>query len=241
MALTRPVGEIPGHRWGRRGPLQAGRTTADSSRVRPWIVLFLLAGALAASVRHVMGHKHTILIPALLLPALFMGWQEWQFRQDEAQFSAVATRIAGRDVKVECQRFTGALVDATSEAGYVPFDADGNPADTGRIERDTCNDLRDWLHSDKSDPPLKQVIAVHVLGHESFHLAGIHDEAETECAAMQDIDDVAQQLGATAEQARSLATRYANEVYPRMPDNYRSNECVDGGTLDEAPDDTTWP
>jgi hypothetical protein len=188
-----------------------------------------------------MGHKHTILIPALLLPALFMGWQEWQFRQDEAQFSAVATRIAGRPVHVQCQRFTGALVDATSEAGYVPFDAAGNPADTGRIERDTCNDLRDWLHSNKSNPPLKQVIAVHVLGHESYHLAGMRDEAETECAAMQDIDDVAQQLGATAEQGRSLATRYANEVYPRMPDDYRSNECVDGGTLDAAPDDTTWP
>jgi hypothetical protein len=209
--------------------------------VRPWIVLALLAGSLAASARHFTGHRHPILIPALLLPALFLGWQEWQFRQDEAQFSAVATQIAERHVNIECQRFTGALVDATAEAGYVPFDADGNPVSTGRIERDTCNDLRDWLHSDMSNPPLKQVIAVHVLAHESLHLSGIRDEAETECAAMQRDDEVAESLGATADQARALATRYANEVYPHMPDDYRSNECVDGGTLDTAPDDTTWP
>jgi hypothetical protein len=177
----------------------------------------------------------------LLLPALFLGWQEWQFRQDEAEFSAVATQIAGRDVQVQCQRFTGALVDVTAEAGYVEFDAAGRPADTGRIERDTCNDLRDWLHSDKSDPPLKQVIAVHVLGHESEHLAGIRSEAETECAAMQRLDEVAEALGATTEQARSLATRYATEVYPRMPDTYRDSECADGGALDAAPSDPTWP
>ena len=209
--------------------------------VRLWLVLALFAGSMAATVRHVMGHRHPILIPALLVPALFLGWQEWQFRKDEAQFSAVATQIAGRDVQVECQRFTGALIDATGEAGYVEFDAGGKPSDTGRIERDTCNDLRDWLHSDKSNPSLKQVIAVHVLGHEAFHLAGIRDEAETECAAMQRDDEVAEDLGASAEQARALATRYANEVYPQMPDGYRSNECVDGGTLDAAPNDPTWP
>ena len=38
-----------------------------------------------------------------------------------------------------------------------------------------------------------------------------------------------------------MAERYAADVYPRMPTNYRSNECVDGGQLDAAPDDPTWP
>jgi hypothetical protein len=209
--------------------------------VRPWIVLLLLAASVAAGVRHAMGHKHTVLMPALLIPALFLGWQEWQFRQDEQQFSEVAQRIAERDVHVQCQRFTGALFDATAEAGYVEFNADGNPSDTGRIERDACNDLRHWLHSDKVNPPLNQVIAVQVLAHESYHLAGNSNEAETECFAMQRLDEVAQWLGATVEQARSLANTYASQVYPRMPDGYRSNECVDGGQLDTAPDDPTWP
>ena len=102
---------------------------------------------------HAMGHHHTILIPLLLVPALFLGWQEWGFRADQDDFSAVATTIAGRDVRIECQRFTGALLDPTAEAGYVPFNADGSPTDTGRLERDACNDLRDYIHGDQAIRP----------------------------------------------------------------------------------------
>lgn len=188
-----------------------------------------------------MGHRHPILIPLLLVPALFLGWQEWHFRSDQAEFSTIASELAGRDVRIECQRFSGALLDPTAEAGYVQFDAAGRPSGTGRLERDACNDLRKYFHGDKENPTLKQVIAVQVLAHESFHLAGIRNEADTECAALQRIDDVASTLGATPTQARSLAERYYAEVYPRMPDAYRSAECQDKGELDASPDDPEWP
>jgi hypothetical protein len=204
-------------------------------------VLALLAGSAAATVRHAMGHRHTILIPLLLVPALFLGWQEWGFRSDQNDFSAIATRIAERDVSMECQRFSGALLDPTAEAGYVPFNADGSPTDTGRIERDACNDLRDYLRSSKASPTLNQIIAVQVLTHESYHLSGISDEATTECTALQHLDEVAVWLGASPQQARSLAERYYAEVYPRMPGTYQSSECVDGGKWDVAPSDPTWP
>lgn len=209
--------------------------------VRLWIVLALVAGSAAASVRHVMGHRHTILIPLLLVPALFLGWQEWAFRADEGDFSAVATTIAGRDVRIECQRFSGALLDPTAEAGYVAFNADGTPTGTGRLERDACNDLRDYVHGDQSNPSLAQIVAVQVLTHESYHLSGIRSEAETECTALQRLDEVAQWLGASAEQARSVGNRYFADIYPRMPSAYQSADCVDGGALDVAPDDPTWP
>lgn len=209
--------------------------------MRLWIVLALVAGSSAAAVRHALGHRHTILIPLLLVPALLLGWQEWGFRADQDDFSAVATTIAERDVRIECQRFTGALLDPTAEAGYVPFNADGSPTDTGRLERDACNDLRDYVHGDKADPTIEQIVAVQVLTHESYHLAGIASEAETECKALQRIDDVAGWLGASPDQSRSLAERYYDEIYPRMPTAYRSRECVDQGELDVAPDDPTWP
>ncbi len=188
-----------------------------------------------------MGHRHTILIPLLLVPALFLGWQEWRFQADQDQFSAVAVRIADREVRIECQRFTGALLDPTAEAGYVPFNADGSPSDTGRLERDACNDLRNYVHSDKSNPTVEQIIGIQVLTHESYHLAGIRAESETECAALQRLDDVAQWLGATEDEGRSVAERYYAEVYPRMPSAYQTADCVDGGKLDVAPDDDTWP
>lgn len=209
--------------------------------MRLWIVIALLAASAAASGRHLMGHRHTILIPLLLVPALFLGWQEWRFQADQDQFSAVAVRIADREVRIECQRFTGALLDPTAEAGYVPFNADGSPSDTGRLERDACNDLRNYVHSDKSNPTVEQIIGIQVLTHESYHLAGIRAESETECAALQRLDDVAQWLGATEDEGRSVAERYYAEVYPRMPSAYQTADCVDGGKLDVAPDDDTWP
>ena len=234
------AGDTPAPAWGNRNA-QASEAECRSSTVRLWIALALLAGSLAAAVRHVMGHKHPVLIPLLLVPALFLGWQEWGFRADQARFSEVASRIADRNVSIECQRFSGALVDATSEAGYVAFSANGQPADVGRLERDTCNNLRDWLHSDKSTPTIEQVMAVHVLGHEAYHLAGIRDEAQTECEAMQRLDELAVWLGATPEQGRALAERYHAEVYPHMPSGYRSGDCVEGGTMDVAPEDPVWP
>ena len=201
----------------------------------------LLAATVVVATRHVMGHKHPILIPLLLIPALFLGWQEWEFRSDQQEFSRVATTIAGRDVSIQCQRFSGALLDVTAESGYVKFTADGTPEDTGRLERTACNNLRDWLASDKRYPTLDQVIAIQVLSHEAHHLAGTSNEAATECSAMQRLDEVAQWLGATPEQGRAIADRYYRDVYPRMPAAYRNSECSDGGTMDLDEAGSEWP
>lgn len=221
--------------------LQRSPTAADLKKMRPWIALLLTAGGVAAAARHVMGHRHPVLIPLLLVPALVLGWSEWRWRTDQQTFSAVASRLAERPVRIECQRFGGALLDVTNELGYVEFDASGNPRETGRLERSTCTHVRDYLHGDHSSPDLDQVIAVQVLAHESYHLAGIRSEPETECRAMQRLDEVAAWLGATPEQARALADRYWTEVYPRMRSDYRTGDCEDGGLLDLTPDDTSWP
>jgi len=201
----------------------------------------LVVGAAALTVHHVMGHRHFVAIPLLLVPGLVLGVTEYQFREDVGLFSEVATEIAGRPVTMQCQRLTGALLDATSELGYVEFDASGRPADVGRIERDACNNLRAYVHGDKSAPTLDQVIAVDVLSHESHHLAGERDEARTECASIQSLADVAGWLGATSEQAEALAQRDVREIYPRLPTNYQSDDCVMDGPWDLSPGDQHWP
>jgi len=203
--------------------------------------LLLVVGAVALTIHHAMGHRHFFAIPALLIPGLVLGTAEYQFRQDVDLFSSVATQIAGRPVTMQCQRLTGALFDATSELGYVQFDASGQPFDTGHLERDACNNLRSYVHSDKQWPTLDQVIAVNVLTHESEHLAGVRVEAEAECASMQRLVDVAGWLGATDQQAGALADRYATEVYPRMPTDYRSEDCSQDGAWDKTPGDGVWP
>ena len=209
--------------------------------MRPWASLLLVVGAVALTIHHVLGHRHFVAIPLLLVPGLVLGATEYQFRRDVAHFSQIASQIAERPVGIQCQRLTGALVDATSELGYVKFDAAGRPGDVGRLERDACNSLRDYLHGDKKYPTFEQVIAVNVLAHESHHLAGEANEALTECASIQQLPEVAQWLGASVEQARALAERYATEVYPRMPDAYVSDECVSDGEWDQTPGDGVWP
>ena len=203
--------------------------------------LLLVVGAVGLTIHHVIGHRHFIAIPLLLVPGLLLGVTEYQFRADVALFSDVATNIAGRPVSMQCQRLTGALIDVTAELGYVQFDASGKPGDVGRLERDACNDLRDYLHGNKSSPTFDQVIAVNVLSHESHHLAGEINEARTECASIQRLTEVAGWLGATADQARGLAERYATEIYLRMPAAYRSAHCVMDGEWDLTPADQQWP
>ena len=78
--------------------------------VRPWIALLLVAGAAALSFRHALGHRHSIAIPLLLLPALVLGVQEYRFRQDIGLFSDIATEFAGRPVTMQCQRLSGAML-----------------------------------------------------------------------------------------------------------------------------------
>jgi electron transfer flavoprotein alpha subunit len=85
------------------------------------------------------------------------------------------------------------------------------------------------------------VVAVHVLTHEAMHVAGDRTEATTECRALQHDARTVVLLGGTTAQGRQLATRVATEVYPRMPDEYRTAECRPGGALDLTPDDASWP
>ena len=85
-------------------------------------------------------------------------------------------------------------------------------------------------------------MAVDVLAHESWHLRGVIDEAETECRSLQTMAWTAQQLGATAEQGRAMALAQYNGVYQEMPDAVpRRGACADGGALDLRPDDARFP
>lgn len=84
--------------------------------------------------------------------------------------------------------------------------------------------------------------AVGTLSHEIQHLVGPGaGEAETECAAVQHHAELAALLGATAAQARALASTYWAEIYPGEPDEYRSDDCGPGGELDQAPATAAWP
>lgn len=86
-----------------------------------------------------------------------------------------------------------------------------------------------------------RLVAVHVVAHETMHLAGIVDEASADCLAVQLDAVVAVRLGAGATFARSLAGEYWRLYYGEQDARYRSAECRDGGSLDLFPTRTGWP
>jgi hypothetical protein len=158
----------------------------------------------------------------------------------EHRLNAAASQLAGAEVTVHCQSVGEASVDLGPELGYVRFGADGVPERHALMKWKPCHELASWLRSDRRRPSRGQLIAVHVLTHETMHMAGTTDEAITECKAMQRDAAMAEHLGADAPAARALAIRYWLEIYPAMPDAYRTSGCAPGGPLDEHLPDPPW-
>ena len=159
----------------------------------------------------------------------------------EHRLSDAASAVVGSRVEVHCQTFGEAFVDTGAEFGYVPFGPDGVPALNTVIKREQCGDLAAYLRSDKTSPSHDQVVAVHVLTHESIHMSGETNESITECLAVQRDIEMAKLLGAGAAGAHALARTYWETVYPHMPDGYRSDECGPGLALDLGLSDPPWP
>lgn len=172
----------------------------------------------------------------------------------EHHLGAVATELGGRHVKVHCQSFAGNLVDVSNEAGSVRFDASGIPSDTTDLKRPICNALKRFPHDvhtsayscvlENAECPSKiweDVLAVHTLAHETWHLHGISDEAKTECYALQTTARAAELFGADPQSAQATAEYVLVHIYPNEPDEYRNVPCGNGGPLDLRPGDPLWP
>jgi hypothetical protein len=174
---------------------------------------------------------------------------------NEQRLSAVATAIAGRDVRVRCPGVVGKVFSWDTVEGSVRFGADGRPADETKLRAFTCAELDALAEGRRGDAlacaerhgagcgqPVEDVaLAVDVLVHEAWHLAGIIDESVTECRAVQSLAWGAERLGATPAQGRALARAYMTTGYPRLPEAYRTGQCADGAALDMRPDDSSWP
>jgi hypothetical protein len=194
-----------------------------------------------------------ILVLVAALAGLFL-FQKYSKAAEESRLAAIASEIARRPVTIHCQGAVGEALDVSAEAGSVEFDASGRPADVADVKRKVCQRLQDFPEArttakfDCLDTPsrcdasvVNDAIALDVLAHESWHLEGNQNEAVTECYAEQTVGFVATKLGSDDVQARGLARLVHLLVYPRMPDEYRSAECRDGGLLDLRRGSSAWP
>jgi hypothetical protein len=217
--------------------------------VLTWFALGLLAVALVLSGRWLLRPRDSLgrekafpLISVLVLAALGMGLLVPVVRHHrlEGRLTDVASALVGSPSVVHCQTAGRELMDLGSELGYVKWGPQGVPEHETLIKRAPCNHLGAYVRGDHAHPSQDEIIAVHVLSHESRHMAGTTNEAVTECQAMQRDAWTAKLLGASPAEALALAQRYWLTVYPQMPDDYRTGECLPGGPLDEHLVDAPW-
>jgi hypothetical protein len=160
--------------------------------------------------------------------------------REESRLGKVATVLVAAPATVHCETFGQSFTDLSGDLGFVKFSADGVPQHHTTIVRGPCADLKHYYSGDQAHPTPNEVIAVHVLTHESMHMRGQPDEAMAECEAMQRDAETAQLLGATPQEGLELARAYWLEDYPNMPDAYRSDDCRLNGALDEHLPDPPW-
>lgn len=167
------------------------------------------------------------------------AFHEHQAAAREArELGAVATGLAGRPVRVQCQNIAAAAIDVSDEQGAVTFDASGRPSDTAHLKRNTCQALGRFPRDARAgklrclaapdscpDAVLADALAVHVLTHESMHLRGIQSESEAECLALGATAWTARDLGAPPTDA-NLVEQYARtRLYELLPADYHSPAC----------------
>lgn len=194
--------------------------------VRLYFCIALLAMFLYLMLwKPLIKHHKFPLISCLLVIGMLgvFGIPEIQWLASEHQISiAVATISGNPNGKLVCQRFGESLLDPnTNIAGYVDWD---HP-DVAVLKWEECEQLFKWMNSDKTNPTEDEIFAVHILSHETIHVAGNRDEAKTECMAVKTDSAMAQYLGATPEQGNAIAAFYFKNIWPYMPSDYKLAGC----------------
>jgi len=211
-------------------------------------------------------HDARMKVLALVVVLLAGGWL-WQHHKhvaNEHALAAVASELAGRNVRIECQGFFSEMVDINTRAGDVPFPS-GRAPDHAYLTRKVCRALErfrkasahggldclltvDWsswsLDANYGDDCSRRVRgtaeAINTLAHESMHLRGFVDEAQTQCYALQNDAWTVARLGGTPAEGAAVA-RYLLALQPALPSEYQSTACVAGGSLDLHPETPAWP
>ncbi|MGA8707657.1 MAG: hypothetical protein WB646_11795 [Steroidobacteraceae bacterium] len=181
------------------------------------------------------------LIIALSMAAL-LAWTPVHVRLFERFLSAKATELAeGHRAKVHCNTIFDTMMDPDMLfAGHANFE-------TGEIgiQHPWCDRLMAYLrHPGRATT--EELVSLNILTHESMHVRGEHNEARTECQAVQRNYRTATLLGVPDRIARQNAMDYYTGPYLQrgviggMQGEYFSPECAPGKAMDEHLSDSTW-
>jgi hypothetical protein len=170
------------------------------------------------------------------------GWDSLSVEtRAEAQddFSAEASRIAGKPVRIRCDE-SGEYVGAVQHADGIATVG----GDLAYLTPERCYDL--YRLSFEGEVTSSQTArAIAVLAHEAWHLQGVRDEGVTECYALQSGVGLGERLGLTEDRARALMAQQLVENAGRRGaagvEYVVPPGCRDGGPLDLDPNNSSFP
>jgi hypothetical protein len=188
----------------------------------------------------------------LMLALAGCGGAEAVPERPRTVLDAIASEIAHRPVSVRCDgKELPDFGPNTAVHGVVWF-RNGKPDDHTTISPTLCRELdrvraglpaedaecvAGWAGLGCGERVARASLALATLAHESWHLAGVEDEATADCYAIQTVELVALRLGLPADQARGLAAFAKANHRVGQGATYASGECREGGALDLRPGD----
>jgi hypothetical protein len=226
-AFDEQVGEPPGDRL-ERGAAAARRGCA-SLTPEGW------EGAQADFVRELVA-VHSVELPP----------------REQREYSALASAVAGRDVRVYCwpvESWGPFLEQYATVRGDDEITLKGiaDPA-TSRIdlEPEVCGGLRRYVRRHRpielSFENFVLAEAIVVLTHEAEHLKdGSASETEVHCYAVQHVRPFIRTAGWGPGYQEELALHAWDLGYTQLPPQLRTRECRNGGPLDRHPASNAWP
>jgi len=181
-------------------------------------------------------------VAVLLALSLLFAWPPLHRWRVEHFLSGKATQLADlHRAKVHCNT----VFDMFFDSQYL---ATGHASpETGQIvfQYPWCSTLMDYLdHPDRANED--ELASLNLLTHESMHVRGEHNEAKTECQAVQRDYRAAKILGVPDIVARRNALDYYQNIYMHkgkvggIQAEYFSTECAPGRAVDEHLPDSTW-
>ena len=161
------------------------------------------------------------IVVILLIITVLPVYIEFRQQQTNAYATRIAREVTGSDAAyARCQRSFADMLE-TKSIGWSGWVEPGADPDKANLTSETCGNFSSWIRSDKRQATDQQIFALHVVIHESVHLTGEHNEAETEYKASELYEEVAVSLGAPRSEAKRMVGFYISQINPQLPEGYR--------------------
>lgn len=190
------------------------------------ITLIALILALVVYIIHIIrvggDNLNAFIVVPLLGAIILTGFFEYKWWGGEQQGSHLVSYSSNTtNSSLQCQRLEETIMDTKpSEISSL----DKTHPHVVKIKYLQCNDLINWLQSDKLDGETSnnQVNALHLLLFESMKIAGASDKAQAECQATNKLVEVAMYAGASKAEAERMLEVYETNWYPQLDPEYKN-------------------